>query len=321
MPKSISTALKPVYALVGSDPLLQNEALRHLQSQAPPDMQRADIDGAVALLADVLDEVRSFAMFGGSKMVVVRDADEFISRFRPQMEDYVAAPVDSAILVLRCQSLPSTQRIAKAIARTGEIVKCEPPKLIDQWIIQRGKSQHGITVDSSAARLLEDLIGADLSRLDNELAKLALMCRSGRVSEDDIAQSVAFQRERQMWDFTNALGAGNTDEALRRWRQLVQGDKSAEFRAITWLAIWLENVRKAMQMLKRGDNVGNIASALRIWPRDAVDPFMRTVKALGPHGLVQAVDLLAKIDYQTKTGVGDAVDNVERFILTLAANR
>jgi DNA polymerase III delta subunit len=40
---------------------------------------------------------------------------------------------------------------------------------------------------------------------------------------------------------------------------------------------------------------------------------------LGDAGLARAVDLLAQIDFQTKTGVGDAADNVERFLLTLSA--
>ena len=46
--------------------------------QAPADAQRIDIDGERAELADVLDELRSFAMFGGHKLVIVRDADDFI---------------------------------------------------------------------------------------------------------------------------------------------------------------------------------------------------------------------------------------------------
>src|SRR6478609_8917102 len=78
MPK---VALKPVYALVGSDPFLQLQKLSELLAQLPPDIQRADFEGERAELADVLDELRSFAMFGGGKLVTVRNADEFLTRF------------------------------------------------------------------------------------------------------------------------------------------------------------------------------------------------------------------------------------------------
>ncbi|HEX4054838.1 MAG TPA: DNA polymerase III subunit delta [Tepidisphaeraceae bacterium] len=311
---------KPVYALVGPDALLQQEALHEIVAQLPSDVQRIDADGETAALADVLDELRSFAMFGSAKVVAVRNADEFVSRFREQLEDYVAQPSDSATLVLRFSSLPSNQRIYKAITKSGQVIPCQPPKDLKSWVIQRAKASHRLTVSPDAAELLTDFIGADLGRIDNELAKLALASESSRIGPDEISQSVAFQREREMWDLTNALAGGNPAEAVRRWRQLVQSDSSAEFRAVTWLCIWLENVRKALAMFSDGQNAFTIGQALRIWPREMQQKFVDTVRLLGERGRKRAVDLLAEIDFQTKTGVGDAAENVERFLLSLATD-
>jgi DNA polymerase III delta subunit len=309
---------KPVYALVGPDSLLQQEAIQEIVSRLPADIQRVDVEGETAELSDLLDELRSFALFGGGKLVVVRNAEELISRFRSQMEDYVADPSGSATLVLRLSSLPSNQRIHKAISKSGQIVPCQPPKDLSGWIIQRAKSVHKLTASSDAAKLLADRIGDDLGRIDTELAKLALSSPTGRIGPDEVANSVAFQREREMWDLTNALAAGDATEAFTRWRQLLQADSSAEFRAVTWLCIWLENVRKALGMLRAGQNAFTIGQTLRIWPRELQQRFVDTVQTLGDRGLKNAVDLLAQIDYQTKTGVGDAAQNVERFILSLA---
>ena len=89
-------------------------------------------------------------------------------------------------------------------------------------------------------------IGDDLGRLDNELAKLALSAKGGKIAAEQIADGVAFQRERQMSELTNAVAAGRPAEAIKRWRQLVRLDPSTEFRAVTWLAIWLSNIRKAL---------------------------------------------------------------------------
>jgi DNA polymerase-3 subunit delta len=119
--------LKNVYALVGTDLFLQLDALAELLRAAPPDVQRIDLDGETAELADVLDELRSFAMFSSRKIVVVRDADEFVSRFRGSLEDYVAKPSSESTLVLRLESLPATQRIHKAIAAKGQIHNCNTP--------------------------------------------------------------------------------------------------------------------------------------------------------------------------------------------------
>src|SRR5207249_7614336 len=76
------------------------------------------------------------------------------------------------------------------------------------------------------------------------LAKLALQVEPGKaLSAEVIRGTVAFQREQEIYDMTNALAAGRTAEAVRKWRQLLSLDSSAEFRAVTWLGMWLEDAR------------------------------------------------------------------------------
>lgn len=308
---NVAAAVAPVYALVGSDSFLQLETLRGILA-AMPDAQRVDADGERAELADVLDELRSYSMFGGgNKLVVVRDADAFLTKFREQLEDYVASPSTSGTLVLRLNSLPSNQRIYKAIAKTGKIEDCNPPKDVTRWIADHGKAGHGVTLTPDAARLMAELVGNDLGRLDTELAKLALQTDTGKVDADAVGNSVAFQREQEMYDMTNELAAGNPTGALRRWRQLIQLDPSAEFRAVTWLGMWLEDV---------GAVVNNGNTSKLTWKyKNRLNQFMSAAKALGKPGHARALDLLAEIDQQSKSGVGDAATNVERFILTLSA--
>jgi DNA polymerase-3 subunit delta len=306
-----STAVSPVYALVGTDSFRQLQALHDILAAMQADVHRVDVEGERAELADVLDELRSFAMFGGAKLVVVREADAFISRFREQLEDYVASPSDSGTLVLRLNSLPSNQRIYKAIAKTGKIEDCNPPKDVVRWVADEGQSAHGIKLSPDAARLLVELVGNDLGRLDGELAKLALQSddTGGKVDADAVTHSAAFQREQEMWDMTNELAAGNAAAALKRWRQLIQLDPSAEFRAVTWLGMWLEDV---------GAVVNNGNTSKLTWKyKNRLNQFMSAAKALGKAGHARALDLLTEIDHQSKSGVGDAASNVERFILTI----
>src|SRR4051812_49406819 len=303
--------VSPVYALVGTDSFRQLQVLRNILAAMPADVQRVDVEGERAELADVLDELRSFAMFGGVKLVVVRDADAFISRFREQLEDYVASPSSSGTLVLRLNSLPANQRIHKAIAKTGKIEDCNPPKDAVRWVADHAQSAHAIKLTPDAARLLVELVGNDLGRLDSELAKLVLQSdeTGGKVDADAVTNSAAFQREQEMWDMTNELAAGNAAAALRRWRQLVQLDSSAEFRAVTWLGMWLEDVGAVV-------NHGN-TSKLTWKYKNRFNQFVSSAKALGKAGHARALDLLAEIDHQSKSGVGDAAGNVERFILTM----
>src|SRR5205814_822384 len=114
---------------------------------------------------------------------------------------------------------------------------------------------------------------------------------------------------------TNALALGDAKEALRRWRQLVQGDPSAEFRAVTWLGMWLGDVGV---IVNQGERSGAANKLRWKYKGDAFDQFAASAKAMGKDGYARALDLLTEIDLQSKTGVGDAAENVERFILALA---
>ncbi len=314
--------LKPVIALVGSDAFLQLQSLHEIAQQLPPDVTRLEIDGECAELADVLDELRSFSMFGGdTKLVIVRNADEYISRFREAMENYVANPSSTGVLVLRMNTLNKTHRIAKLLAKHGQIIECTPPsaRQLPGWIQQRAKAAHRITVTPAAADLLADLIGDDLGKLDNELAKLALQVDSGKVDVEDIGRNVAFQREQEMWDLTNAMAAGQTTEALRRWRRLVQLDPSTEFRAVTWIGLWLVDVRKVLAAKRAGKAPQSVLPTFKYRDPRLRAEFIRTAEAMGEAGAARALHLLTEIDKQSKSGVGDAAANVERFILELSA--
>ncbi len=312
-----------VYALVGEDGFLQMQELSNIIRQLPEETHPITVEGDKAEIADVLDELRSFSMFGGStKLIVVRNGDELINRFREPLERYVENPSGSGVLVLRLNSLNKSWRIAKLIDKLGGVISCAPPAAaaLTTWIIQRGKTAHKLTVTPAAANRLADLIGDDLGKLDNELAKLALQS-DGKIDLPDIGRSIAFQREQEMWDLTNALAVGQTTEALSRWRKMVALDPNTEFRAVTWLGMWLEDVRKVLSAAASGQNPQNALPKFKYRdPRTRAD-FVKTAQSLGPVGARRALDLLAEIDHHSKSGLGQAATNVERFILTLSLAR
>jgi DNA polymerase III delta subunit len=298
---------KPVYALVGEDPFLQLQKLAGIKRELGADVQRVDFDGERAELAEVLDELRSFAMFGSGKLVVMRNSDEFITRYRDQLEEFLQHAPAGATLVLRVASLPGNTRLHKLIARVGTVDVCQPPRDLRRWIIDHGRSAHGLTIASDAASLLADHIGGDLGKLDNELAKLALQVEDKKITAANV-QGVAFQREQEMWDLTNELASGRPEEALRRWRHMCQLDTSAEFRAVTWLTMWLEDMRLAL-----AGRQGKVA-----WKyKDRLPLLVRTAQRFGHDGVGRAIDLLAEIDRRSKSGLGDAASNVEWFILSI----
>src|SRR4051812_45761807 len=207
---------KPVYALVGEDSFLQLQELGRILRDMPADAQRMDFDGEQAELADVLDEVRSFAMFGGGKVVVVRNGEEFVTRFREQLEDFLEHPPESSTLVLRMSSLPKNQRIYKVISKVGQVVECAPPRDLARWAVEHAKTAHKASLTPDGARALVELIGDSLGRMDTEIAKLAVQAEGKPITPAMVDEAVTDQREREMKELTIALASGRTIEAFQR---------------------------------------------------------------------------------------------------------
>ena len=255
-------------------------------------------------------------MFGSFKLAVMRDADDFLPAHRDKLERYCESPAASACLILRLASLPKNQRIHKIISKTGKVIECIPPKAweVSKWVVNRSKS-HGKSIAPDAAQMLSDLIGPDLARLDSELSKLALQASGPAITQADVRAGVAYQRDLEMWELTDALAEGKRDEAVRRWRHLSTADPSAVFRAVPWLANWLDQTARAFAPSRQRLGSDAIAKALKTWPGN-VDRMIRAGERLGESGLKAAVDRLIEVDRRNKSSLGEPADNVERFILT-----
>ncbi|MFN4243013.1 MAG: DNA polymerase III subunit delta [Tepidisphaerales bacterium] len=318
--------LKPVYALVGDDSFLQMETIAEIDRQLD-DAQRSTFDGEQAQLPDVLDEVRSFSMFGGGKLVIVRSADEFVSRYREGLERFCQSLADSgdagtSVLVLRLSSLPANTRLHKLIARVGEVVKCEPPRMAElpAWIVRRARSMHRVDIAQDAALQLADLIGSDLGRLDAELARLVLMLPDPPapqvITTELVRASVAFQREQEVKEVVALLARGRVADALHRWRQLLTTDAAAEYKATTWLMLWLERARSALDLKEKSAPPQMLSRAT--WISDPVElrEFMSVATRLGRGGVTRLLKQLAELDRRIKSGLGEPAVLIERFIAT-----
>lgn len=301
-----------IVVIVGADAFQQAEALADVTRKVGTSAQRVDFDGETADLVDVLDEVRSFAMFASSKLVVVRNGEELISRFREPMESAFETLVPSGVLVLRVKSLNKTWRISKQLAKIGTIIECAVPRDLAAWCVARAKSHHKLALPLDAARELADRIGDDLGKLDMELGKLALASSDGKATVGMVAGSVTFQREQEMHAMTHALARGDTKQALIRFRQLMNTDPAAEFKAATWLTLWLADVDFALRSpaAARGKLQWK-------YKGPAMDEFFATAKAMGTSGVKRALELLADADRRGKSGLGELETLIERFIVAV----
>ncbi|MCC6907681.1 MAG: DNA polymerase III subunit delta [Phycisphaerales bacterium] len=262
-----------VVILHGPENYLRTEHLRTLREAIETQRGEVDVlhfDGGSAAAADVLDEARSLGLMQQYKIIVVDEADEFLKRGenRRSIEHYTESPVESVTLVLRAGAW-NPGKLDKMVESVGRVVKCEPlePPMAISFCIQRCAKRYGCTIDPRAAGLLVERIGASLSRLDTELARLSLMTETagGVIDVDLVTEQIQLSREEKAWEVQNALLTGDGATALGKVIELMtisRLDPVPIFYAMTDLS---RKIYAARRLFDAGQNERVVCSQLRLW--------------------------------------------------------
>jgi DNA polymerase-3 subunit delta len=156
-------------------------------------------------------------------MVVIEDADPFVTRYRPELEAYVAKPRTSAVLVLAPATWASNTRLFKAVAESGLQIECKTPSeaRLLKWLVDWAKRKHNAKLESAAAEVLAESVEPELGLFDQELAKLAALAGGAPITADMVREAVGGWRTQTAWEMLDAAAAGNAAAAVEQLDHLL----------------------------------------------------------------------------------------------------
>ena len=165
----------------------------------------------------IRDELFMMSMWSDRKVVVVDDADAFVSAHRARLETYCEKPASKGVLILDTTSEKKNTRLAKRVIQADGFVECTPLKGSDliRWLRETAKDEFGKQLSFDAARQLVELAGDQLGLLLQELSKLASY--TGDRSSIDVGTVrtlVGGWKAETTWAMLAALRDGNTGKAL-----------------------------------------------------------------------------------------------------------
>lgn len=284
-------------------------------------------DGENADWRDVEAELRTVAMFGPRRLVRVESADALVSKNRAALEEYVAQPARKSVLVLELSSFPSNTRLHKAAAASGLVVDCAPPPpaAIAKWLWRWAKAAHHVEMDDAAAKLLVDLVGAELGLLDQETAKLALWAGDPpRITAELVSERTGAWRARTAWELIDAALDGKPAEAIKLLDQLLSAGEQP-IGILAQISSTLRRLAAATRLIIRGEQIGKRPPLRQALLQARVNPHFveKTQKQLERLGRVRARTLYrrlleADLDLKGASALPPRL-LLERLILFLAA--
>ncbi|HEV3339366.1 MAG TPA: DNA polymerase III subunit delta [Pirellulales bacterium] len=272
--------IPPLCVLFGDEPFLRALVLAQLRqavlSDEDAEFGLTRFDGRTVQWRTVSDELLTVGLFGGGeRLVVVDDADDFVSENRGHLEDYVARPSRTGRLVLAVESWPSNTRLAKHTVANGLAVECKSPpaaKLL-KWLGTLARERHGARLERDAAELLLEIIGPELGLIDQELAKLAAAAGEAPIGAELVQQLVGGWRAKTAWDMLDAAVEGRTSQALVELdRLLLSGENPIAI--LAQIAATLRRFAAATRLIRQSEASGarpNVRQALEL---AGVKPFV-----------------------------------------------
>ena len=316
---------RPVYVIRGSDGGLVGRSCQELIDRLLEPEQRGvgllAFDGKDAEIAQVLDELRTLPFLTPRRVVVIRDADDFVSANRPRLEGYFDAPCPSGVLVLAVESWPSNTKLAKKLTSVGELISADPPKPweMSAELIKLAAQFHGKRLTKEAAEKLVELAGDDWGRLCSELEKLAAFVdRQKTITIEHVEEAVGRNRLFGAFDVIGAVTTGQTGLALQQLRALFDQDRQAEYRVVGAFAFHARRLFEAKALLSKGQAPAAVAKALHPFWRGR-DTFMAQVQRLTLEQISGLIQRLAEIDFQIKTGQTRAEVAIEQLVLSMGS--
>jgi len=314
--------LELIYIIAGKETLVNAECDKLLGELIEPQQRTMGLfkaEGSEVSASDVLDEVRTAPFLTERRVVLVKNADKFVSENRELLERYFDNPCPTGVLILTASNWDARTKLAKKLPKVGRLISTVQPKApqIPYRLIQYAGDAHTKKLTKDAAELLIELTGDDLPRLYGEIDKLALFADSEKaITAGHIESLIGHNRLFGAFAVIDACLVGNVAKAVDRLRNMFAEDKSAEYTVVGAFAFHFRRMFNAKVMLEEGVRPVEIANRLRIWSNK--DGFFLQVRRLPLKQLGENLQQLADIDYAIKTGRTKAQVAIEQLVLKLA---
>lgn len=317
--------LQPVYVLHGDEAFLKRRALESLRARVFGSTEDqwgfSTHAGDAATFAVVVDELQTAPFLGPRRLVVVQDADPFVTRYRDALGRLLAQPPSTGVLALNVRSWPAATRLAKLLPPAATIAcKAVPPHKLPEWCVAWASLQYQKKLSTAAARALVDLAGPEMGILDQELAKLAAYCgHSEEIDARAVDEAVGGSRAAKIFKVFDALAAGRPAEALGILdATFEQGEEP--IRILGAFSLQLRRLARAASLIQRGRSAAQAVDEAG-FPPFARQGSLQQLQSLGPR-TSRLYDWLLETDLGLKgSSQLPARLQLERLVLRLFAQR
>ena len=314
--------IAPLYLFVGEERYLHERALQLLYDTVDESLRLFNVTvmtigadngtGSKTTAAMAIDAANQMPMMSARRVVVIREFDKIKEDEQEQVLQYLSNPSPAATVVFQAAAPDKRRKLTTAIAKSCVVVTFD---LLDKANAMRWAEEHlkklGCRIETEALQLLIDLIGTGLTRLSNELEKLAAYANGSVIDTESVHELVPRAREHQSWELWDAIISRDRKRALQLMNRLL--DVSDPLPILGSLASYYRRLLIGKELVERGASKDEITRATGQWSNNFLTGLRRT-----PRGdFVRGLRRIAEVDNAIKNSEATPRLQMEYLIVEL----
>lgn len=214
--------IKPIYFLMGEEPYYIDKLTEYMEANLLAEEEKGFnqtiLYGRDVSIEDIVSTAKRYPMMAERQVVIVREAQE-LARTIDKLESYAENPMPTTVLVFayKYKTLDKRKKVTKVLGKNGLVY--ESKKLYENQVgdwLKRVLAGKKLNIEPKAAAMLVDFLGTDLSKIANELDKLAIILPQGStITPEVIEENIGFSKDFNVFELRKAIGEKNQKKAYQ----------------------------------------------------------------------------------------------------------
>jgi DNA polymerase-3 subunit delta len=313
-----------VLVMFGSERYFRQEILHRIPGASSDDaeLNLTRLVGDKAEIRDVMAELKTVSMFGDQRIVMIEDADEFVSKHRAVLEKYVAQPAKGSMLILDVKSWPKNTKLFKLVEQHAMALECAEltGAALQKWLQKLAKDQYGKQLDRESAALIIALAGDGLNLLEQEVAKLAALVGDlDTITREDVPKVVGGWRTETTWVMLDAVRDGHPGHAIEALDKLLKSGEAPQ-KILGGVTFVFRKFAEATERARTGTPLREAIAAAGVFS-NAIGQAEAYLRRIGFERASRILQLLVEADSEMKGGSRvDPALLLERLFVRLAGD-
>ncbi len=311
----------PVYFLHGEEPFFMDQIADAVEAkvltEAEKGFNQSILYGKDVDHLSLLDVLRRYPMMSERQVVILREAQEM--KTLTELTSYLENPMPTTVFVVchKHKKVDLRTKFGKAL-QSKSVICLESKKLYDNqiadWVSSYCKA-HKIAIEPGAAALLSEYLGTDLSRITNELDKLALNLPTGTtVTAHHVQEFVGISKDYNVFELQKALATRDLPKIAR-----MQAYFAANIRKnpliVTISSLYAYFSKIYMLHGLRGSSDAEMVKALELRSDWFLKEYKVAVNNYSPSQTIHIISLLKQYDLRSKGVDTDTTNTGEEELM------